>query len=118
MILSFINTTKDYFSGPVLVGFNQFLSLLSGLERIKEEDAEKAVAGVIAALFKTLQQKENTIRPLSTTAIERREEILATNYPKINDAIEVLKSNFIDNQGDFAELLVEEDNDGVMADLI
>ena len=78
----------------------------------KDEDAEKAVAGVIEALFKTLQQKENTIRPLSTTATERREEILAANNGKITKAIKILTS-FIDNQGDLAELSAEEDNETV-----
>ena len=34
-ILSFINTTKDYFTDPVIVNFNESLSLFSGLERIK-----------------------------------------------------------------------------------
>ena len=57
----------------------------------KDEDAEKAVAGVIEALFKTLQQKENTIRPLSTTAIERREEILAANNEKNPKQLKLLK---------------------------
>ena len=76
------------------------------------------VAGIILALFKSLQQKENTICPLCAAAIERREEIITKNIKKINEVLETLKSNFIDNQGDFAELLVKEDNEGVMADLI
>ena len=33
------------------------------------EDTEKGVAGIILALFKSLQQKENTIRPLCAAAI-------------------------------------------------
>ena len=51
-------------------------------------------------------------------ALDRRDEIITKNVKQINDVLETLKSNFIDNQGDFAELLVEEDNKGVMADLI
>ena len=82
------------------------------------EDTELRVAGIILALFKSLQQKENTIRPLCKGALDRRDEIITKNVKQINDVLETLKSNFIDNQGDFAELLVEEDNEGVMADLI
>ena len=36
-ILSFINTTKDYFTDPVIANFNESLSLFSGLERINSE---------------------------------------------------------------------------------
>ena len=82
------------------------------------EDTELGVAGIILALFKSLQQKENTIRPLCKGALDRRDEIITKNVKQINNFLETLKSNFIDNQGDFAELLVEEDNEGVMADLI
>ena len=82
------------------------------------EDTELGVSGIILALFKSLQQKENTIRPLCKAALERREEIITKNVKQINDVLETLKSNFVDNQGDFAKLLVEEDNEGVMADLI
>ena len=52
------------------------------------EDTEKVVAGIILALFKSLQQKENTIRPLCMTALEKREEIITKNVKQITDVLE------------------------------
>ena len=82
------------------------------------EDNELGVAGIIQALFKSQQQKENTIRPLCRGALDRRDEIITKNVSQINAVYETLKSNFIDNQSDFGELLVEADDEGVLAELI
>ena len=71
-ILSFINTTKDYFTDPVIVNFNQSLSLFSGLERIKLDPTSRdtTAAGSVSFPRKravwTSSQNQRRIRGLPT----------------------------------------------------
>ena len=87
-----------------------FIEALQFIWLLFNKDNNKEVAGIIAELFNSLKQKENTIHPLATAALCRREEILDTN--QLNQVMEHLSSGFLYNQGDLIELLVIK-NDGV-----
>ena len=52
------------------------------------EDSDKELAGVIAAIFQSLEQTENTIRPLCSGAIQNRIEILENQGNSINNIYE------------------------------
>ena len=49
------------------------------------EDSDKELAGVITAIFQSLEQTENTIRPLCSGAIQNRIEILDNQVDSINN---------------------------------
>ena len=61
------------------------------------EDSDKELATIIAAMFKSLKQTENTIHPLCSGAIQNRIEILENQGNSINNIYETLLSCFIDN---------------------
>ena len=71
------------------------------------EDSDKELAGDIAAIFQSLEQSENTIRPLCSGAIQNRIKILDNQVDSINNIYETLVSCFVDNHEDLGELLVD-----------
>ena len=80
---------------------------------IINEDSDKELASIVAAIFKSLKQTENTIHPLCSGAIENKTEMLNNQVDSINKIYEALLSSFVDNHEDLGELLVEKNGENL-----
>ena len=62
-------------------------------------------------MFESLEQTENTIHPLCSSVLEKRNEIFNENTTSINTVYETLRSSFVDNHEDLGKLLVDNDEE-------